>query len=340
MIWLLLLQLCPLIAAWRLPRYRRDFLIGAAVFYVFILIWLSIRFQVDPTIVTKSNAATWVFLGVVGFGTYGYRRFLRWIKSRIPANDADASGPFSDAELDRYARHIVMHDIGGAGQKQIKSARVLVIGAGGLGSSVLQYLAASGVGELGIVDDDIVSLSNLQRQVIHHTGTIGQPKVTSAATRIQQINPHVAVRAYECRITAENAKSLCEGYDLIIDGSDSFATRCVVNAASREMGVPLISGAMSSWEGQIMLLNSGPDAPCYRCVFPDAPDPDLAPSCAQAGVIAPLPGVVGSMMALEALKWITGAGQGLGARMMMIDGMGADVRVLGVKKRADCCACG
>ncbi len=211
-------------------------------------------------------------------------------------------------ELDRYARHIVLHEIGGPGQQRLRAARVLVIGAGGLGSPALLYLAAAGVGTLGIVDDDAVSLSNLQRQVLHATAEIGQPKTESAARALARLNPHVAIEPHPLRLDAAAAARLVPAHDLVLDGSDNFATRYLVNAACVAAGRPLVSAAMSQWEGQIALFDPARGGPCYQCLFPEPPAPELIPSCALAGVIGALPGVMGAMMALEAIKLIARAG--------------------------------
>ena len=228
-------------------------------------------------------------------------------------------------ELERYARHIVFREVGGPGQTKLKAARVLVIGAGGLGAPVLMYLAAAGVGTLGIVDDDHVSLSNLQRQIIHDTSDIGKPKTESAAATIAALNPHVQVNAHATRLTADNAMALIGGYDLVLDGSDNFATRYLVSDACYLAQKPLISGALGTFDASLTTLrpfernSSGVLNPTYRCLFPDAPPPGTVPSCQEAGVIGALAGMLGSMMALEAIREITGFGEGLVGRLLMID---------------------
>jgi molybdopterin-synthase adenylyltransferase len=242
--------------------------------------------------------------------------------------------------LARYARHIVLHEIGGPGQQRLIAARVLVVGAGGLGSPALLYLAAAGVGTLGIVDDDAVSLSNLQRQVIHDTAAVGTPKVASAAHAIARLNPHVAVEPHALRLDAATAAELVPRYDLVLDGSDNFATRYLVNAACVAAGKPLVSAAMSQWEGQIAVFHPASGGPCYECLFPEAPDPGLVPSCAVAGVIGALPGVMGSMMALEAVKLIARAGTPLVGALLIYDGLNAETRRLRAAPRADCPVCG
>ncbi|WP_186387890.1 molybdopterin-synthase adenylyltransferase MoeB [Stappia sp. TSB10P1A] len=233
--------------------------------------------------------------------------------------------PLSPAELERYARHIVLQDVGGPGQQKLKAARVLVIGAGGLGAPVLQYLAAAGVGTLGIVDDDTVSLSNLQRQVIHDTDHLGEPKVASAAEAIARLNPHVKVEPHVARLTAMNALALISRYDLVIDGSDNFATRYLVSDACFFAGKPLVTGAVGRLDGSLTLLKpheaaeDGTPNPTYRCLFPERPADGLLPTCAEAGVLGALTGIVGTLQAMEAIKEIAGFGEGLLGRLLLID---------------------
>ncbi len=242
-------------------------------------------------------------------------------------------------ELERYARHIVLREIGGTGQQKLRNARVLVIGAGGLGSPVLMYLAAAGVGVMGVVDDDIVSLSNLQRQVLHSTESVGMPKVTSAVEAIARINPHVTIEPHQIRITAENAVDIVTNYDLVMDGSDNFDTRYLINEVCVNLNKPLISAAMSQWEGQISLYDPTNGGPCYACVFPQRPADGLAPSCAEAGVMGALAGVMGSMMAGEAIKNITGAGEGLRGQMLIFDALYGETRKFKLTANTDCPIC-
>lgn len=247
---------------------------------------------------------------------------------------------FTPDELERYARHIVLREVGGMGQRKLSEATVAVIGAGGLGSPALLYLAAAGVGRLIIVDDDHVSLSNLQRQVLHTTDRVGQPKTDSAATALRALNPHVVVEGRPERLTADNAARLLEGAQLVLDGSDSFATRTAVNAACVALGLPLISGAIAQWEGQISLFHPAGGLPCYACLFPDPPAPGQAPSCAEAGVMGALPGVVGAMMAAEALKHITGAGHTLSGEMLIYDALWTETRKVRISRNPSCKVCG
>jgi adenylyltransferase/sulfurtransferase len=233
----------------------------------------------------------------------------------------------SAEEIERYARHIVLRDVGGPGQRKLKAARVLCVGAGGLGAPVLQYLAAAGVGVLGIVDDDVVSLSNLQRQVIHGTGDIGQRKVDSASATIARLNPHVRVEKHATRIDADNARALIDAYDVIVDGSDNFATRYLVSDTCFYAKKPLVTGALGQFDASLTLLKpyergqDGAPNPTYRCLFPAAPEPGTVPTCAQAGIIGALAGVVGAMMALEVVREIVGFGENLVGRLLLLDAM-------------------
>ena len=247
---------------------------------------------------------------------------------------------FTETELDRYARHVVLREIGGPGQKALKNAKVLVVGAGGLGSPALQYLAAAGVGTIGVIDDDVVENANLQRQIIHTDDRIGVPKVQSAFEAMTAQNPFVTVHPYNRRLTPENVKMIFTDYDLILDGTDNFNTRYLVNETCVALGKPLIAAALTQWEGQISLYDPAKGTPCYACVFPKAPDPSLAPSCAEAGVVGPLPGVVGSMMAVEAIKEICAAGEGLRGRILIYDALYAENRTIAAKRCADCPVCG
>jgi adenylyltransferase/sulfurtransferase len=228
-------------------------------------------------------------------------------------------------ELERYARHIVLREVGGQGQAALAAARVLMIGAGGLGAPGLMYLAAAGVGTLGVIDDDVVSLSNLQRQIIHATPDVGRLKVDSAAETVLALNPHVTLRTHALRLTAGNAMTLLNQYDLVVDGSDNFATRYLVADACYLAGKPLITGALGVFDASLTTIRAheknanGEFNPTYRCLFPEAPPPGTVPACAEAGVMGALAGVLGSMMALEAIREIVGFGEGLVGRLLMID---------------------
>lgn len=251
---------------------------------------------------------------------------------------SDRGAAFSDDELERYARHIIMREVGGQGQKRLKAARVLVVGAGGLGAPAILYLAAAGVGVLGIVDDDEVSLSNLQRQVIHRMDGIGAPKVESAAEVVAAINPNVDVRLHNTRLTAANAAEIIGTYDIVLDGTDNFDARYLINETCVANGVTLVAAAIAQWEGQISVY--APDGPCYACVFPERPADGLVPTCAEAGVMGPMAGTIGCMMATEAIKVITGAGRPLVGRLMIYDALDAGARVFETSQNADCAVCG
>jgi len=284
----------------------------------------------------------WLVFGLLAAVVLAYRGALGALHRRKldePAPVA-ASGTFREAELERYARHILLREIGGPGQKRLKAARVLVVGAGGLGSSVLLYLAGSGVGTIGVIDADVVESTNLQRQVIHTDARIGMPKVFSAEIAMRALNPFIEVRPYNRKLDAENAAALVADYDLVLDGTDDFDTRYLVNRTCVAAGVPLISGALTQWEGQVSLFDPAKGGPCYACVFPVRPAAELVPTCAVAGVAAPLPGIIGGVMAMEAVKHLTGAGQTLAGRLMIHDALYSETRVIGVKRREDCAVCG
>jgi molybdopterin/thiamine biosynthesis adenylyltransferase len=231
-------------------------------------------------------------------------------------------------ELERYARHIVLREVGGPGQAALRRSRVLVIGAGGLGAPVLLYLAAAGVGTLGVADDDVVSLSNLQRQVIHTTPDIGKPKVDTAAAMIGRLNPHVAVEPHGVRLTARNALDLIGRYDIVADGSDNFATRYLVSDACYFAKKPLVTAALGTFDATLTTIRAhernadGKPNPTYRCLFPEPPPPGSVPACAEAGVLGALAGVIGSMMALEIIREVVRFGESLVGRLVMIDARG------------------
>ena len=290
---------------------------------------------------TGGSAGEWLIVGALGVAVWAYSKGLKSLKARAkPADEPVRKAHTSTAELERNARHIILREIGGPGQKRLKDARVLVIGAGGLGAPALQYLAAAGIGTIGVIDHDEVENSNLQRQVIHTDDRIGMPKVFSAEKAMQAQNPFVVVRPYHRRLTREIAVDLFEEYDLILDGTDDAETRYLVNETAVKLKLPLISAAISQWEGQISLFDPSRGGPCYRCVFPEPAAAGLAPTCAEGGVLGPLPGVLGAMMAVEAVKFLAGTGEPLIGRMMLYDALYADVRVMRVKRREDCPVCG
>ena len=247
---------------------------------------------------------------------------------------------FSSRELERYARHIIMREIGGPGQRRLRGARVLVVGAGGLGAPAILYLAAAGVGTIGIIDDDEVSMSNLQRQVIYKTANVGNRKVNAAADAARALNPHIQIKPIHNRLTRENAEDIIKPYRLVIDGSDNFDTRYLLNEICVARETTLVSAAITQWEGQLSVYKPGEGGPCYACVFPEAPADGLAPTCAEAGVLGPLAGVMGGMIAAETIKDVVRAGKPLAGRMIIYDALGGETRTFEVEKRADCAVCG
>lgn len=326
-------------AVFAVPGRVRMVAVGA-VWLAVVLAHLVLPEGAGLRAATGGRVEPWLVLGGVAVLVLGYRAGLRRLRAGAPAEAAPQTGAFSQAELSRYARHILLREVGGAGQKRLKAARVLVVGAGGLGSPGILYLAAAGVGIIGVIDDDVVEDSNLQRQILHTDDRIGLPKVQSALIAARALNPFVEVRPYQRRLDEGAARDLIADYDLVLDGTDNFDTRYLVNEVCVGLGKPLISAAITQWEGQIGLYDPARGGPCYACVFPVRPAPGLAPACAEAGVIAPLPGVVGSMMALEAVKQITGAGTGLRGRVMIYDGLHGETRTIGVKRRPECPVCG
>ncbi len=247
--------------------------------------------------------------------------------------------PLTSQEIDRYRRHIVLAEIGGAGQQKLKAANVLIVGAGGLGAPVIQYLAAAGIGHIGVLDDDTVSLSNLQRQVIHDTAGLGTAKIASAEAAVSRLNPHVRFTGSAERLTPANAARLLSGYDLLIDGSDNFDTRYASADAAEAARIPLVTGAVGRFDGSVTVLKpyeAGPDGalnPAYRDLFPSAPPPGVVPACAEAGIVGALTGVIGTLMAMEAIKLVTGAGGPLVGRLLLYDGLAARFETLKYKRR-------
>src|SRR5688572_12587616 len=256
----------------------------------------------------------------------------------MSSNDAPLP-PLSRDEILRYARHLVLPEVGDAGQRKLKAARVLLVGAGGLGSPAALYLAAAGVGTLGIVENDRVDATNLQRQVLHGTASIGRSKLESAAERLHDLNPHVTVEHHPVRLTSHNALDIVGRYDLVVDGSDNFPTRYLVNDASVLRGKPYVYGAVLRWEGQVALFATE-GGPCYRCLFREPPPPGLVPDCAEGGVLGVLPGVIGSLQALEAIKWILGAGDPLSGRLLIFDALDLRFREVRVPRDPGCPVCG
>jgi sulfur-carrier protein adenylyltransferase/sulfurtransferase len=252
-------------------------------------------------------------------------------------NDAVAS--FSADEISRYARHLTLPEVGWEGQQRLRTARVAIVGAGGLGSPSGLYLAAAGVGTLGIIDFDVVDLTNLQRQVLYSSGDVGRSKVAVAAARLRALNPHVDVVTHDVRLTRDNALDILGNYDVVIDGTDNFPTRYLVNDACVMLGVPYVYGSILRFEGQVSVF-TGRDAPCYRCLFREPPPPGLVPSCAEGGVLGVLPGIIGSLQALEAIKLILGRGDTLVGRLALFDALSFRWRELKLRRNTDCPVCG
>lgn len=324
-------------------RMKLGFLAG--LWAVVVLINVALPAGTALREATGGDARPWLVLAGAVALVLTYRSVLGALRRRAAPEDApEVPGgkvpAFSEAELNRYARHIILREIGGPGQRRLKEARVLVIGAGGLGAPVLLYLAAAGVGTLGVVDDDTVDASNLQRQIIHTDARTGMPKVFSAQEQVSALNPYVTFRPYHRRLTETDAEALFAEYDLILDGTDNFDTRYMVNRVAARLGKPLVAAAITQWEGQIGLYDPARGGACFECVFPGRPAPGLAPTCAEAGVIGPLPGVLGAMMAVEAIKVITGAGEGLRGQLLIYDALYAETRKITTKPRAGCAACG
>ena len=245
----------------------------------------------------------------------------------------------SPEELQRYARHIILPGVELAGQERLKAARVLVIGAGGLGSPVALYLAAAGIGTLGLVDFDVVDVSNLQRQLLHGTNDVGRTKLDSARDRIRDVNPHVRVVAHPARLTSSNALEILRGYDVVVDGTDNFSTRYLVNDACVLLAIPNVYGSIFRFEGQASVFST-PDGPCYRCLFPEPPPPGMVPSCAEGGVLGVLPGLIGTIQATEAIKLVLGIGSSLAGRLLLVDALTMEMRSVKLRRDPQCPACG
>ncbi|HJQ10444.1 MAG TPA: molybdopterin-synthase adenylyltransferase MoeB [Gemmatimonadaceae bacterium] len=254
-------------------------------------------------------------------------------------NNSRADSNLSREELARYSRHILLPQVGEEGQRRLKSARVLLVGAGGLGSPVAMYLAAAGVGTLGLVEYDDVDLSNLHRQILHGSASIGRSKLDSARDRLHDINPNVRIVPYKTRLTSANALEIVRGYDLIVDGTDNFATRYLVNDTSVLLGIPNVYGAVHRFEGQASVFGTA-DGPCYRCLFREPPPPDLVPSCAEAGVLGVVPGLIGTIQATEAIKLLLGLGDSLAGRLLTIDALTMEFRAIEIQRDPACPACG
>jgi molybdopterin-synthase adenylyltransferase len=252
------------------------------------------------------------------------------------------SPELTDAQFERYARHLILDEVGEEGQAKLMAARVLVVGAGGLGSPLLLYLAAAGIGTLGVVDNDVVDLSNLQRQIVHPTTRIGEAKVASARHTLADLNPEVAVEAHAVRLDASNGAALVGDYDLVADGSDNFATRYLLNDLCYRLRKPLVAAALSPFDGQLSTWKPylGPPHPCYRCLFREPPPPDAVPRCETAGILGAVAGVIGTLQATEVLKELLGIGESLSGRLLMYDALGTRFHTIAVPRDPDCPTCG
>jgi sulfur-carrier protein adenylyltransferase/sulfurtransferase len=249
------------------------------------------------------------------------------------------NGKLDQQQVQRYSRHLILPEVGMEGQRKLRRAKVLVIGAGGLGSPALSYLAAAGVGTIGIVDFDTIDLTNLQRQIIYTTQDVGRSKLQTAAERVRSMNPDVEVKMHETRLSSENALEIMRGYDVVVDGTDNFPTRYLVNDACVMLGIPNVYGSIFRFDGQASVF-CRPDGPCYRCVYPNPPPPGLVPSCAEGGVLGVLPGIIGTIQATEAVKLILGKGESLSGRLLVLDAMKMRFRELKLRKNPDCPVCG
>lgn len=247
---------------------------------------------------------------------------------------------FTEDQVQRYSRHIILPNVGGAGQRKLLDSKVLVIGAGGLGSPILLYLAAAGIGTIGIVDFDKVDTSNLQRQILHTDADVDRPKVESALDHLRALNPTIEIIGHDTLLSSENVMEIMEPYDVVIDGTDNFPVRYLVNDATQFLGKPLVYGSIYQFEGQATVFMPGQEAPCYRCLFPAPPPPGTVPSCAEGGVFGVLPGVIGAIQATEAIKLITGEGESLVGRLLLYDALHMDFQEVNIRWDADCPVCG
>jgi molybdopterin/thiamine biosynthesis adenylyltransferase len=248
--------------------------------------------------------------------------------------------PFTEDQVQRYSRHIILPNIGGAGQRKLLDSKVLVIGAGGLGSPILLYLAAAGIGTLGIVDFDKVDTSNLQRQILHTDADVDRPKVASAVDHLRALNPTIEIVGHDTLLSSANVMELMAPYDVVIDGTDNFPVRYLVNDATQFLAKPLVYGSIYQFEGQATVFMPGQETPCYRCLFPSPPPPGTVPSCAEGGVFGVLPGVIGAIQATEAIKLITGEGDNLEGRLLLYDALHMDFQEVKIRWDADCPVCG
>jgi molybdopterin/thiamine biosynthesis adenylyltransferase len=342
----MLLFLALVAGIWALGRYMKAprsarWLMICLLYVAVLALQLALPRGNPLREVFGGSATEWAVVGVFGVLVWLYSVGLARLRNRVRVeNRPKETTPPPDSGVERYARHIVLREIGGPGQKRLREAKVLVIGAGGLGSAVLQYLGAAGVGTIGVIDDDVVDVGNLQRQVIHTDARRGVPKVFSAMQAIAALNPLVTVRPYNRRLTDDIAADLFADYDLIVEGTDDIEAKYLANHAAFATGKPLIFGALSQWEGQVSLFDPAKGGPCYACLFPVPTAAGVAPSCAEGGVLGPLPGIIGTIMAAEAIKHVTGAGETLQGRVLIFDALHADARTMTAKARPDCPVCG
>ena len=257
----------------------------------------------------------------------------------VTTTTSSAPPALSTDEVQRYGRHLTLSEVGKAGQEKLKASSVLIVGAGGLGSPAAMYLAAAGIGRIGLVDFDTVEASNLQRQLLHGTSDVGRSKLASARDRLQDLNPHVEVELHETRLTSENALDIVDGYDIVADGTDNFPTRYLINDACVLTGTPNVYASIFRFEGQVSVFAT-PEGPCYRCAYPEPPPPGLVPSCAEGGVLGVLPGLVGTLQATEVIKMLLGIGDPLIGRLLLIDTLPMTFRTLKIQKNPDCPVCG
>lgn len=263
--------------------------------------------------------------------------FTAWKRSGHPVHIPKTLSP---EQLTRYSRHLIIPEIGEKGQTKLLDAKVLMLGAGGLGSPVALYLAAAGVGKIGIIDNDVVDRSNLQRQIVHTEDRVGSPKVDSAEKAINALNPDVEVVKFQTWLTSDNVLDIFEGWDIVVDGGDNFATRYLVNDACVHLGIPVVHGSVFRFEGQVTTFVPGDEGPCYRCLYPEPPPPELAPSCQEAGVLGVLPGIIGLLQAIEVIKLAAGIGEPLIGRLLTFDGLKSEFRTLKLRRDPGCSVCG
>ncbi len=310
--------------------------------YIFVFLTIFLLPENNPVRLTLGVSLNeWISISFVFLVILGYIVVLKKIKtSNIVKYSSNSSKKnMSDVEIERYARHLVLKDIGGQGQQRLRNAKVLVVGAGGLGNPVSMYLAGAGIGTIGIIDNDVVSLSNLQRQILYREHDVGKSKVFATQKNILEINPHIEIKPYNRLLDSRNAQKLISEYDIIIDGSDNLKTRHLVNFACVKEKKPLISGAISQWEGQISLFDPSKNYPCYSCIFPESDNENLTKSCADVGVLSSLPGVIGSLMAVEAIKEITAVGDSLRGKLFLYDAMSCKTIKIEAERNKNCKVC-